>query len=59
MIILRTKKQIVGNFYIVIIIETIMNVLGEKINLVSFVIVAQEREREREIWRGAKKVFRS
>ena len=38
----------VGNFYIVIIIESIMNVLGEKINLVSFVIVAQELERERE-----------
>ena len=33
-----------------------MNVLGEKINLVSFVIVAQEREgeREREKERGRK-----
>ena len=31
-----------------------MNVLGEKINLVSFVIVAQERDRERDKERGRK-----
>ena len=37
-----------------------MNVLGEKINLVSFVIVAQESEREKErIGRGGRKCLKA
>ena len=36
-----------------------MNVLGEKINLVSFVIVAQELEREREREGEGEKVLKA